>query len=341
MKKFLKALAIILILILISGVGGYFYLMSWYRDSLEALAPGNSDTLTFIINPGQNAATIGSRLKEMEIIKNDMVFRYYSRVNNYDSRIKAGEYELSPSMTIRELMEKFITGDVVRRTRRFTIPEGYEIKQMARYFELRDIITQDDFFKALENFPKPEYVKENSNIIFPWEGFLFPDTYEINEGASSETIIGLMHGKFQQVFNKELMDRANELGMDIHSVITLASIIEREGVKREELPIISSVFHNRLKKRMLLQSCATVQYIMEERREILLIKDTQIDNPYNTYKYIGLPPGPIAAPGKDAIIAALYPAQTDYLYFVAKKDGSHIFSKTLAEHNRAIRLIRD
>ena len=164
------------------------------------------------------------------------------------------------------------------------------------------------------------------------EGYLFPDTYEIYKETSAEAIVDKLLSRFNNIFTKEYKNRAKELNMTIDQVVTLASIIEREAKLDSERKTISAVFHNRLKKKMLLQSCATVQYILKEQKEELTYKDLEIESPYNTYKHIGLPPGPIASPGLKAIEAALYPENTDYLYFFTKDDSSHVFSRTYNEH---------
>jgi len=187
-------------------------------------------------------------------------------------------------------------------------------------------------FEFLNNVPNTLHLK--------LEGYLFPDTYNFDLASGEEGILKIMLSNFNRKFKPEYYTRAKKLGMTVHQVITLASIIEREAKLAEERSIISGVFHNRLKKKMKLESCATIQYIlfMEKGiiKETLTEEDLKIDNIYNTYKYSGLPPGPICNPGEDSIKAALYPDdENEYLYFVAKGDGSHVFSKTLKEHNEA------
>lgn len=215
------------------------------------------------------------------------------------------------------------------KTVRFTIPEGYDIKRTTEKLSSEGLINAEVFadeivsgqfdYKFLSDAPAGE------NRL---EGFLFPETYDIYTTANEHDIINKMLSQFDAVFTDEYYARAEELDMSVREIITLASIIEREARVPEDRPVIASVFYNRLEVGMPLQSCATVQYILGEQKAVLSIKDTRIESPYNTYLNNGLPPGPIASPGADSIKAALYPDDTDYLYFLAKGDGSHAFSAT-------------
>jgi UPF0755 protein len=172
------------------------------------------------------------------------------------------------------------------------------------------------------------------------EGYLFPESYLITYGADSRDIVEMMVAHFFDVFTQDMKERAEELGFTMEEAVTLASLIEKEAACEHEKPIISGVYHNRLKKGLLLQCDATIQYILPKRKPRLFYSDLQIDSPYNTYIYKGLPPTPIASPGRSSIIAALWPASTDYLYFVARGDTTHIFSRTLEEHNEAKRRVK-
>jgi UPF0755 protein len=230
-------------------------------------------------------------------------------------------------MSMEEIMKILIAGKA--ETVRFTIPEGYDIKRTTEKLAGEGLINADVFAKEIES-GQFDYRFLTDAPVGPnrLEGFLFPETYEIFANANEHDIIDKMLYQFDKVFTDEYYKRAEELGMSVREVITLASIIEREARVPEDRPIIASVFYNRMKIDMPLQSCATVQYILGEQKAVLSIKDTKIESPYNTYLHTGLPPGPIASPGADSIKAALYPAETDYLYFLAKGDGSHAFSST-------------
>ena len=194
-------------------------------------------------------------------------------------------------------------------------------------------IGADDFYAAEKLDYDSPFTKEIPNRENRYEGYLFPDTYEFDASATGEDITKRMLLRFSEIWTDEYKNRAKELGMTMDEVVILASIIEREAGNEGEMGKVSSVFHNRLNIDMPLQSCATVQYILKERKSVLSVEDTKIDSPYNTYMYKGLPKGPIASPGKAAINAALYPETTDYLYFKVTSDGVTVFSKTLEEHN--------
>jgi UPF0755 protein len=230
-------------------------------------------------------------------------------------------------------MEIIISGN--DSTTRFTIPEGYDIARTIDVLESKGLINRETFLKEIAegqfDYWFLEDAPEGENRL---EGYLYPETYEIFTNATEYDIINKMLSQFGKLFTEEDYQRAQELGMTINQVITLASIIEREAVVSVDRPIISGVFYNRLKIGMPLQSCATVQYILGEQKPVLSTADTQIESPYNTYIISGLPPAPICSPGIESINAALWPTETDYLYFLAKGDGSHVFSITYQEHLR-------
>jgi UPF0755 protein len=237
---------------------------------------------------------------------------------------------------VSEIVEVIVSGKALIDTVKFTIPEGYNLNQIAEKLNSLGVVSPESIQAALkvESY-KYDFIGQIPDREKKLEGYLFPDTYEIYKDTSAEAIIDKLLGRFNTVFTEEYRNRAKELNMTIDQVITLASIIEREAKLDTERKTISAVFHNRLKKNMMLQSCATVQYLFKEQKEILTYKDLEIESPYNTYKHTGLPPGPIASPGLKSIEAALYPENVDYLYFVANDDGSHVFTKTYSEHLEA------
>ncbi|HHY90462.1 MAG TPA: endolytic transglycosylase MltG, partial [Clostridiales bacterium] len=297
----------------------------------------DSEKITVEIPTGSSSAKIADILKENKLIKSKIVFQFLSKKTGADGRMKAGNYSLSPAMSTQDIIHILVKGDIANDSVKITIPEGFELNQIIARLEKHGLIDKEKFIQIANyqdfNYPFLKDVPKGENRL---EGYLFPDTYLIPKHAKEEDIIMKMLDRFQEVFKEEYYERAKELNMSIHEVVTLASIIEREAKLDEERPIISSVFHNRLQKGMPLQSCATVQYILGERKAVLSTKDLQIDSPYNTYKYLGLPPNPIASPGESSIRAALYPEKTDYLYFVASKEGNgHIFSRTFQEHVQA------
>ena len=227
-----------------------------------------------------------------------------------------------------------------RATVTVMIPEGAELREIIATLDEKNVCSAEELWDAVENHPFDydflQNLPERENRL---EGYLFPDTYEFFEQSDAVTVLTKFLDNFEVKFSQELRDRAEEIGMSIDEVVTLASIIEREAASDEDRATVSSVFHNRLNSTQypLLQSCATVQYVLQERKSVLTYDDIKIDSPYNTYLYEGLPIGPIASPGLASIKAALYPETTDYYFFVVSADGTHIFSKTLAEHNAAVK----
>lgn len=324
----------LLIFLIICAYSGYQYFISLGFP----VDKNSTDNILINIPKGASSSKIASILKDKNVIKNELYFKFISKQRKIGGKYQAGEYELNKAMNIDEIINKLIKGDIYVEAVKITIPEGFELKQIVDRLvnndelninreQLIDIIENKDFeFKFLKEIPK------GKNRL---EGFLFPDTYLFKKDISEEEIVFKMLNRFDEIFQNEYYKRAKELDMSIKDVITLASIIEREARVDKERKIISSVFHNRLKKDMLLQSCATVQYILGERKQNLTYQDLEIDSQYNTYIYKGLPPKPIASPGKASIEAALYPDDTSYLYFVAKGDGSHVFSRTYSEHLKA------
>jgi len=288
------------------------------------------------ITPGSSTVDIANNLKDAGLIKNELLFRLYTKVMGYDGRLQAGKYEISSGMTIEEILGKIVRGEVITSTKRITIPEGFHVKQIARHLELQEAVDKEEFLKKVEEVQLNDYwfLKDANDSSYMVEGYLFPDTYNIEEEASEEEIIKVLLNRFEKVFEDFYRGKTEELEMTVHEIVTLASIIEREARLKEEQSVISSVFHNRLETNMLLQSCATVQYALGEVKPVLTERDLETDSSYNTYMHAGLPPGPIASPGKGALEAALYPEETDYLYFVLKGDGSgeHFFGKSLSEH---------
>lgn len=277
---------------------------------------------TIIIEKGASCKEIAGILKDEGIIKNKFVFLILTRICGASNRLKAGEYELNNKMGIIEIIEKLKKGKTI--VYKVTIPPGWTLKDIANLLEKKHLANK---YKFLNLCYDPSFRNKVLSINTPnLEGLLFPDTYFLHKGMDEEEIIKLMVNRFSEVIKKEIKDE------NISKIITIASIIEKEAKIKKEYPIISAVFHNRLKKGMPLESCATVLYALGERKERLSIEDTKTPSPYNTYLQSGLPPGPICNPGILAIKAALNPADIDYLYFVLNGDGNHIFSKTGSSH---------
>lgn len=326
-KHFLiRAVVLIGILVLIAAGAASFYL----GKESKAVDPDSTSFLSVTIPSGTGTEGIAGILEENKLISNTMVFKLQSKMKGYEGKYKAGEYSLSPGMSMEEMMQILIAGSA--DTVRFTIPEGYDIKRTTEKLASEGLINAEVFVKEIETGQFDyKFLVDAPAGASRLEGYLFPETYDIFTTANEHDILDKMLYQFNKVFTEEYYSRAEELGMSVNEVITLASIIEREARVPEDRPIIASVFYNRLAIGMPLQSCATVQYILGEQKPVLSTKDTRIESPYNTYLIAGLPPGPIASPGAESIHAALYPEKTDYLYFLAKGDGSHAFSTTYAQ----------
>jgi UPF0755 protein len=306
-----------------------FWELLQYADAPAGQQPGK---IVFAVKSGEVFKRMSLRLHDRGIISHPYKFGWYARLKGYDLRIKAGEFELSASMTPKEILEILVQGRVALH--RITIPEGYTIHQVAAVVSQNLQLTRQAFIQKAAD---AAFVKQSGITAETFEGYLFPETYYFPKDVSAEEIIATMVRRFHEVFLPAWKARADELNLSVHQVLTLASIIEKETGAAFERPLISSVFHNRLKKGMRLASDPTVIYGIANFNGNLTRKDLETWTPYNTYRIRGLPPGPIANPGAASIQAALYPAETDYLYFVSKKDDTHQFSTNLKDHNRAVR----
>jgi len=327
----LKKLRITIICMLIFV---FFVAAAVYVDILRyADKPVSAEPVkeVIIVEPGQKFKSLSQILHQKGVINHPAKFRLFSRIKGYDKRIKAGEYVLSSAMTPKRILEILVMGRV--RLHRLTIPEGHNLRQVAQAVSQAGFGTQADFFKAATN---ADLLRSKGIDAQTFEGYLFPDTYYFTKDATPEKIISSMVKRFWSVFKPEWKNRAETLGFTIHQVVTLASIIEKEAGMAVERPIISSVFHNRLKRRIRLESDPTVIYGIKDFNGNITRRDLAEDTLYNTYRIKGLPPGPIANAGTKAIEAALYPADTRFLYFVSKKDNTHQFSTNLIDHNRAV-----
>jgi len=315
--------ALLAIIFVVSAIGFQVFLSSASKPVDSAA----TDTINVEIPSGSSTDSIAGILEENGLIRSTFAFGIKSRLEGLDGTYEAGYYALAKNMTMDEIMQAIQKGTAL--TVRFTIPEGFDIKKTAERLSEKGLINIDEFMNQVETGDYPyKFLADAASGRERLEGFLYPDTYEVYPDADERQIIDKMLARFDALFTDEYYDRAAEMGMSVNQVITLASIIEREARVPEDRPVIASVFYNRLEIGMPLQSCATVQFILGEQKEKLTNDDIAIDSPYNTYKNKGLPPGPICSPGIDSIKAALYPADTDYLYFLAKGDGSHVFSVT-------------
>ena len=280
---------------------------------------------------GATLSNIANNLYKKKIINNIYKFKLLAYIKGKAKKIEAGEYLIDSSMTPVQILDELISKNAILY--KVTIPEGYNIKQIAEILEKKKIITQKEFLFWAQNeeFQKRFFIKAKS-----FEGYLFPETYLFPKKIGAKEIINKMFNCFQKRIEPNWKKRAKELNFSFHQIVTLASIIEKEASKEEEKKIISSVFHNRLKKRMRLEADPTVIYGIKNFDGNIKKKHLQKKHSYNTYKIKGLPPGPIANPGYSSIEAALYPAKTNNIFFVSKKDGWHKFSTNIKDHNKAV-----
>ncbi|WKZ57603.1 MAG: endolytic transglycosylase MltG [Bdellovibrionota bacterium] len=301
------------------------------RAFLRAVDAKNTSVVLVEIPQGSSFKDITRLIKERDVVRHAWALEILARVRKVDTDISAGEYEFSPSMTPLEILNKLIKGEVLKR--RVVIPEGKSIWEYGTLLEQAQLLPQSVFDPALTDRRLLIAAGINADSF---EGYLFPNTYEFSKPVTPKQIIWQMLEEGEKRWTPEVSANADALMLSRHEVITLASIIEKETGKFEEQATISSVFHNRLKQGMKLQSDPTVIYGIKNFNGNLTKTDLETDHPYNTYTRWGLPPGPICNPGESAIKAAVEPAQTSYLYFVADGMGGHIFSATLEEHNEAV-----
>ena len=284
------------------------------------------------IDHGTTLSTISDELNKKGLVSNKWVFEFLTKIKGLEKSIKAGTFRLSNVHNNSEVMNNLVFGSPDRK--KITFLEGWNMNQVAKhlskeldfnYFEVLKLLSNEEFIRDLQ---------VNSNTL---EGYLFPETYYFFEGVDKTSVIKRLVKEHKKFWNDANLSKADSLGFTPYEITTLASIIEGEAIYDSERSIISAVYHNRLKIGMKLQADPTVQYIIDDGPRRLLNKDLKIKSPYNTYIYQGLPPGPINSPGEQSLIAALSPQDNDYLYFVAKGDGYHTFSRNEKEHERAKR----
>ncbi|MCR4397367.1 MAG: endolytic transglycosylase MltG [Firmicutes bacterium] len=303
---------------------------------LKPVSPGTAAPKVLEVPQGATAAKVAGILEAEGLIKNALLFRLLAEYKGLDDEIRAGEYEFSAAMSPAEILERLVSGPIV--THPFTVREGLTVEQTAEVLASQGVVDKAAFLAAARDRTLvAEFLPTNCELKEPLEGYLFPDTYRIRRGTTEREMAEIMVRRFREVFTEQLRARAWETGMSVHQVVTLASIIEKEAMADDERPLISGVFHNRLRMGMKLDADPTVRYALGKFTGPVTIEDTKVASPYNTYGQPGLPPGPIAAPGLASIRAALYPAETKYLYFVAKNDGTHCFSLTLRDHINAMK----
>ncbi|MCH1627401.1 endolytic transglycosylase MltG [Fredinandcohnia quinoae] len=337
-------IAFIITLLLISGLigGGYLYI----KSALEPVDPTNKKEVNVTIPIGSSPTTIAKILEKNKIVKNAKVFRYYTKFKN-ESGFQAGEYKLNQAMTFDQIIESLKSGVIAKEVVfKITIPEGKQLDQIATIIaektglKSKDIVVKLDDKSYIEELMTlyPNVLTEDilhEDIKHPLEGYLFPATYPFyKKDPTIEEVIEVMLSQTEKIIEKYQAEiGGNELVNSPHKLLTMASLIEEEATAKTDRENISSVFYNRIEKGMPLQTDPTVLYALGEHKDRVLYEHLEVNSPYNTYKIQGLPPGPIANAGEMSISAALHPAETDYLYFLAASNGQVFYSKTLEEHN--------
>ena len=331
----MRKLAIILIYLAIPiamAIASYFAADRYYFSPLD---PTNTTASIFEVIPNKSFRDVATDLEVKNFVRSRLAIRLLAKYQKKDKLVMAGEYEFSPAMSPQEILDSMVEGKMVLRS--ITIKEGATIKEIGPLLEDAGVTTRELFYAALNDPNLRESLKVPADSF---EGYLFPETYRIQRNTPPDKIIRTLKTQLEDRWFDMWDIRLVQLQMTRHQVLTLASIIEKESGNADEQPTISSVFHNRLKTGMRLQSDPTVIYGIPDFNGNITKADLQRPTPYNTYVISGLPPGPIANPGITAIKAALFPAETEYLFFVGNGKGRHIFSKTLEQHNQAVNVFQ-
>jgi UPF0755 protein len=326
-----KLLISVLILALILA-GGATAFGVYALNRIQAPYKGFSEPEKFVdIPPGTGTAEIRRRLVAAGVVSDEWAFRAALLWTGRSRTLQAGEYRFDRPMSVVDVIDKIARGDVY--TRSITFPEGLTIREMAAIYQSQEFGKADDFITAARD---GSLVSDLDPAAKDLEGYLFPETYTLPRSAPASKLISLMVARFRSTYSELDQKKGGELDLSLRQLVTLASLVEKETGKAEERPLVAAVYRNRLDRKMVMQADPTVVYALVQAGTYdgnIRKQDLAFDSPYNTYKYAGLPPGPIASPGRAALEAALAPADVDYLYFVSRNDGSHAFAETLAQHN--------
>ena len=325
-----KLFGILIVLALFAGGAAW-----WLRVRITTPYRGFSTNEVFLeLAPGSSVSTIAARLASLGVVSDPITFRVAARVAGAERRLQAGEYRFADAASPLEVVNRLARGDVY--THPLTFPEGLTVKEMAVLFERSGLGTAADFERASRDTSPIAEIDPQAETL---EGYLFPSTYALPRRAGADNAVTAMVGAFKHALTPELRAAMTADRLSAREVVTLASLVEKETAAAEERPLVAAVYRNRLERGMPLQCDPTVIYAMMRAgrwRGNLSRADLQMDSPYNTYRYPGLPPGPIASPGRGSLEAAVRPADVPYLYFVSKNDGTHAFATTLAEHNQNV-----
>ena len=323
--------------VFITGFWGLLVL-TWIMISLfyyQGTRPASQDnrSITFEVHPGMTLKQVTLELFNQRLILSPSAFQAIAYIQDKEKQIMVGEFSLSPSMLPTEIILRLTSGKTILYP--LTIPEGYRITEIASLLDTQGLASSEVFILQTQD---KDLIKSMDIPTDSLEGYLFPETYYLSKLTPEKKIVQKMVNTFKEkVLKSQLLKSTKESSLSLHEIITLASLIEKETGLDSERKLISSVFHNRLRKNMRLQTDPTVIYAIEKFDGNIRKRDLKIDSPYNTYRYKGLPPGPISSPGIKSIEAAIFPIKSNHLYFVSRQDGSHHFSSTLVEHNQAVK----
>jgi UPF0755 protein len=324
----MKSVLISFCLVAVSAVLFAGFLFSYMFFTASA----RSGTVEVRIEQGESLSAVVRKLREKKVVTNEKLFSLWARYSGLQKKIHWGLYRFELPLSPAEVLNRMVLGKGIFH--RVTIPEGLTVKEIAELLAKLAIVEKEQFLAAAEN---PELLSSLGLQEKGIEGYLFPNTYHFTPETPPREILSAMTEQFRKVFEPLASQAKESNGLTFHEILTLASIIEKETGLDSERPLVSAVFHNRLKRRMPLQSDPTVIYGLKNFNGNLTRKDLQDPNPYNTYRIPGLPPGPICNPGFSSIKAALHPASVPFLYFVSKNDGSHVFSESLESHTNAVK----
>ena len=324
---------IVLAVLIVVPLLGFLAVLHTRGDNKDFAASGPH---LIIVQEGMTTADIAQLLHEKKLVKDPTAFRWEARYKGLATKLQAGPYQIEGGLSNGAIVDVMVKGRI--KQLRFTVPEGFTVVKTAKKLEAEGLGNADKFIAAAKNYAPFDYMQtDNPDVLFKAEGFIYPATYELPVGLSEDKILAILVGQFDEYMREEkIPEKCAQQGLQLRQVVNLAAMVELEAVFAEEQPRIAGVFLKRLAIGMPIQSDTTIQYLLGSQKEIITFDDTKIQSPYNTYQNPGLPPGPIGSPGMSAIKAVLDPEKTEYLYFVAEKDGHHRFTKTYSEHLRAI-----
>lgn len=319
-KRFLRLFVFILFI-------GVLIFLSLYNKAIKKPLKSDGKSIMIEVSQGEGFYDVLNRLDKENKISNKLLIKVKLSIDKRNIKLSEGIYEIETDATLDELITSLESTAENKELIKLTIPEGYSIDEIADAVEKEGFCSKEEFINAIKQYTLPDFIKVNNKKRYNIEGFLYPDTYLIKKGSDANQIIKIMLSRFEQVLNQVKDETGiNIKDEEIEKVITIASMIEKEARFDVDRPLISSVIYNRLEKDMKLQLDATVLYSLGYHVDVVLNKHLEVDSPYNTYKYKGLPLGPICSPGIKSIKAALMPTKTDYLYYILQKDGTHYFS---------------